>query len=166
MTHVYTGALQCTALHDDEGRGELRLVALRAVREEPVPRATATTAAPASTNRSILPTVPPPWSDPIYRYNLASGKYFALKPEFQAGTAHLRTEQACAEPGSTMRFRAEVAELADAPDSKSGARKGVWVRVPPSASPERGRAEGATAGTHRGLAHPIRALFPRLRACA
>src|SRR5215212_3449557 len=29
--------------------------------------------------------------------------------------------------------RAEVAELADAPDSKSGARKGVWVRFPPSA---------------------------------
>src|SRR5438552_3403032 len=30
-------------------------------------------------------------------------------------------------------LRAEVAELADAPDSKSGARKGVWVRFPPSA---------------------------------
>jgi hypothetical protein len=28
---------------------------------------------------------------------------------------------------------AEVAELADAPVSKSGPRKGVWVRVPPSA---------------------------------
>ena len=33
--------------------------------------------------------------------------------------------------------RAEVAELADAPDSKSGARKGVWVRVPPSAYEEK-----------------------------
>src|SRR5262245_22043227 len=31
------------------------------------------------------------------------------------------------------RINAEVAESADAPDSKSGARKGVWVRVPPSA---------------------------------
>ena len=30
--------------------------------------------------------------------------------------------------------QAEVAELVDAPDSKSGARKGVWVRAPPSAS--------------------------------
>ena|GEM_PF-4983376 len=30
-------------------------------------------------------------------------------------------------------MRAEVAELADAPVSKSGPRKGVWVRVPPSA---------------------------------
>src|SRR6266496_1733349 len=29
--------------------------------------------------------------------------------------------------------QAEVAELADAPDSKSGARKGVRVRFPPSA---------------------------------
>lgn len=28
---------------------------------------------------------------------------------------------------------AEVAELADAPDSKSGARKGMRVRLPPSA---------------------------------
>ncbi len=30
------------------------------------------------------------------------------------------------------RHFAEVAELADALDSKSSARKGVWVRVPPS----------------------------------
>src|SRR2546423_10122553 len=29
--------------------------------------------------------------------------------------------------------RAEVAEPVDAPDSKSGGRKAVWVRVPPSA---------------------------------
>src|SRR4051812_7579566 len=30
-------------------------------------------------------------------------------------------------------FRADVAELADALDSKSGTRKSVWVRPPPSA---------------------------------
>src|SRR5438105_6567595 len=30
--------------------------------------------------------------------------------------------------------RAEVAEPVDAPDSKSGGRKAVWVRLPPSAS--------------------------------
>jgi hypothetical protein len=30
-------------------------------------------------------------------------------------------------------LQADVAELADAPDSKSGSRKGVWVRPPPSA---------------------------------
>src|SRR5688500_12547366 len=31
--------------------------------------------------------------------------------------------------------RAEVAELVDAPDSKSGSLRGVWVRFPPSAPP-------------------------------
>ena len=35
---------------------------------------------------------------------------------------------------------AEVAELADAPDSKSGGRKAVWVRFPPSALKRRGHA--------------------------
>ena len=39
-----------------------------------------------------------------------------------------------ARPLTYSEFEAEVAELADAPDSKSGAREGVWVRVPPSAS--------------------------------
>src|SRR5215216_122488 len=34
---------------------------------------------------------------------------------------------------STMLNAAEVAELADAPDSKSGSLRGVWVRFPPSA---------------------------------
>src|SRR6478752_7404344 len=34
--------------------------------------------------------------------------------------------------------RAEVAELADAPDSKSGSLRGVWVRFPPSALAGRG----------------------------
>ena len=33
----------------------------------------------------------------------------------------------------TMGLVADVAELADALDSKSGIRKGVWVRPPPSA---------------------------------
>ncbi len=38
-------------------------------------------------------------------------------------------------PDRRVRFpqRAEVAELADAPDSKSGSLRGVWVRFPPSA---------------------------------
>src|ERR1041384_5619953 len=33
------------------------------------------------------------------------------------------------------RTAADVAELADAPDSKSGTRESVWVRPPPSAPP-------------------------------
>ena len=34
---------------------------------------------------------------------------------------------------TTLSAKAEVAELADAPDSKSGSPRGVWVRFPPSA---------------------------------
>ena len=48
--------------------------------------------------------------------------------------------------------RAEVAELADAPDSKSGSPRGVWVRFPPSA-PERwsvGLAGGFEQGSRPG----------------
>src|SRR4051794_41862558 len=41
--------------------------------------------------------------------------------------------------------RAEVAELVDAPDSKSGAFTGVWVRVPPSALAGR-KSGGSLAG--------------------
>jgi hypothetical protein len=40
--------------------------------------------------------------------------------------------------GATILPSAEVAELVDAPDSKSGAFTGVWVRVPPSASRYKG----------------------------
>ena len=39
----------------------------------------------------------------------------------------------------TIAVRAEVAELADAPDSKSGSLRGVWVRFPPSALESTGR---------------------------
>src|SRR5712664_1953104 len=45
--------------------------------------------------------------------------------------------------------QAEVAELADAPDSKSGARKGVWVRFPPSALFARRTRRAISPGTSR-----------------
>src|SRR5437773_9422754 len=49
-----------------------------------------------------------------------------------------RQERGLAEPAGRMlasyhEERAEVAELVDAPDSKSGSLRGVWVRFPPSA---------------------------------
>src|SRR5438046_9113512 len=45
---------------------------------------------------------------------------------------------------------AEVAELADAPDSKSGSLRGVWVRFPPSASLRNPRPRGRV---HEGVTH-------------
>ena len=45
-----------------------------------------------------------------------------------------------------FRTRADVAELADALDSKSGIRKDVWVRPPPSA-PSSFSSEGAGPST-------------------
>src|ERR1700710_1933752 len=48
---------------------------------------------------------------------------------------------------ATIPGQAEVAELADAPDSKSGSLRGVWVRFPPSASAvERWRGRAETTG--------------------
>ena len=48
--------------------------------------------------------------------------------------------------------QAEVAELADAPDSKSGSLRGVWVRFPPSAfaAPEPGAPRETVGPTHGG----------------
>src|SRR5207248_8499464 len=43
------------------------------------------------------------------------------------------TEPASRQLASYHVGHAEVAELADAPDSKSGSPRGVWVRFPPSA---------------------------------
>src|SRR5207247_11302831 len=48
-------------------------------------------------------------------------------------------EKSYAQRGATICRRAEVAELADAPDSKSGSLRGVWVRFPPSALIATGR---------------------------
>ena len=54
-----------------------------------------------------------------------------------SATTDVRGRSAVCKPARSLYLRAhaEVAELADAPDSKSGARQGVWVRFPPSALP-------------------------------
>lgn len=56
-------------------------------------------------------------------------------------------------PLKTVPRYAGVAELADAPDSKSGSRKGVWVRLPPSV-PFFSESSGQTLGSSRISAHP------------
>ena len=47
-------------------------------------------------------------------------------------------------------IRAEVVELVDALDSKSSIRKGVWVRVPPSAPYSKLRAYVISLGVNVG----------------
>ena len=56
---------------------------------------------------------------------------------------------------STIHTPAGVAELVDAPDSKSGARKGVWVRAPPPRVGEPGF-------PHEPPPPPQRRLWPHL----
>jgi hypothetical protein len=79
-----------------------------------------------------------------------------------AGKAGLRPRQRVHAPAKThsqpplpFALPAEVAELVDAADSKSVARKGVWVRAPPSApqpcAPPRGRRPALPAGRPRSV---------------
>ena len=61
------------------------------------------------------------------------------KPEMAVASPWLG--EASASPGTKLTKclvigAADVAELADALDSKSGTRESVWVRPPPSAPPE------------------------------
>src|SRR5439155_20632295 len=55
---------------------------------------------------------------------------FLLRNRFRCTTGEARLPTL----RRTMPAQAEVAELADAPDSKSGGLRAVWVRFPPSAS--------------------------------
>ena len=65
----------------------------------------------------------------------------------------LRPQPVAHRSAATILCQAEVAELADAPDSKSGVRKDVWVRPPPSALDgyrdfaRRGRTVESTGGS-------------------
>src|SRR5438132_8878966 len=61
---------------------------------------------------------------------------------------------------------AEVAELADAPVSKSGPRKGVWVRVPPSSvktKTQRTSAHQRNSASIRMRAWAVRRIIDRFR---
>src|SRR3954470_15127294 len=56
-----------------------------------------------------------------------------------------------------MTAQAEVAELADAPDSKSGSLRGVWVRFPPSAPrATEDSSHARPAGSCRGASRSVR----------
>jgi hypothetical protein len=57
-------------------------------------------------------------------------------------------------------MQAEVAELVDAPDSKSGSLRGVWVRFPPSASE---RLYAFCVGSNRSLSAVVGSVSKEIR---
>jgi hypothetical protein len=65
--------------------------------------------------------------------NYAAESPVGLRLGLSAGVRSSNSSSRSLPSGLYADLYAEVAELADAPDSKSGARKGVWVRFPPSA---------------------------------
>src|SRR5438132_11389121 len=72
-----------------------------------------------------------------------------------------RRERGFAEPpGLVPCARAEVAELADAPDSKSGSLRGVWVRFPPSALDQGSSRAARHPGFRRDYERWLREPFP------
>ncbi len=102
--------------------------------------------------------LPPSWET----VRPAPGRAFPLRG-VECRQARGRRESECAGLGaatgdrrylSTIPVQAEVAELVDAADSKSVARKGVWVRAPPSASKRTvtrcGRSFDTTCRSDRG----------------
>src|SRR6266498_117189 len=91
----------------------------------PAARSARTAAEPISAaSESLLLTLPP--QSPTGRVHRGpgrrGGKYRPFRPTISTGKRRY-----------SGRDHAEVAELADAPDSKSGSLRGVWVRFPPSA---------------------------------
>ena len=92
-----------------------------------------------------LPTMPRPAapSEPIptnVGAGLASARPVGIVTALSSGTVSEAMwvplsagRQGHPDARACLHARAEVAELADARDSKSRARKGVWVRFPPSA---------------------------------
>jgi hypothetical protein len=83
--------------------------------------------------------------------NYAAESPVGLRLGLSAGVRSSNSSSRSLPSGLYADLYAEVAELADAPDSKSGARKGVWVRFPPSAygswtAPSRRRRRALPAG--------------------
>src|SRR4051812_47151770 len=62
----------------------------------------------------------------------------SVKRRGPGGPLFTRAREAVREVPRLPSRQAEVAELADAPDSKSGGLRAVWVRPPPSALADRG----------------------------
>src|SRR5438045_8889250 len=106
-------------------------------------------------NAETLPPLPPPpppqpaasRASPAAKPNSAASEILLLTRPPQSPTGPMQRGPAPAAGASIGPWRrhfnrqaplqwperAEVAELADAPDSKSGSLRGVWVRFPPSA---------------------------------
>src|SRR5438128_4528582 len=94
---------------------------------QPAARSASAVVIPTSAASENLLLTLPPWSPThpcLDRYAFGRGGV----AKYRANGAHIST--------LTRRysgFSSRSGELADAPDSKSGGRKPVWVRVPPSA---------------------------------
>src|SRR4051812_31765787 len=95
----------------------------------PAARSASTAVRPISAaSNGLLLTLPPS----VARYRAYAAGQRRPRREWGSIEAFRRLMQPLT--GATVVFQAEVAELVDAPDSKSGEGDLVWVRVPPSAS--------------------------------
>ena len=88
---------------------------------------------------------------------MAPSMLAARRPDLHSGN------EGSSPSGVTATDHAIVMKQADLPDRESGARKGVWVRLPPMARPQRQR--GGTAdslGSEPGARKGVRVQIPPL----